>query len=263
MGAETIWYTEPFGSSVMQTVSLTSAEAVNIVQPTRTAIAGAQRNGYGRMQTVYRGQLETFRIEIKQVAEGSALRHLRAVCEAMRHGASIGFSDDSAKAYLAYTTSPRAPGDTLLVLASPGATMHGLGTATLASGDAVAIESLNRGGVQEMLATSASVSATATTMTVAGGLRYTHPIPGWVRYVNYYPILVLNPAEQPSVTYDESTNLWDVSIPAIPDWGAVEGLRENGGIVWTGTSPFVGAGRAIDDLLALGGGEPRFLRGGG
>lgn len=266
MGSPAFWWSDPGGSGVQHKVSLDASSWPSEQTFEAQPLVGGSRNGYGRMTSVHRGSVFRLRVVIPAVARGATQRDLDALLMALRVGASVGYTDDDDRAYLAYCTVARTAGDTAIYLLPPGATAHGAGVAALSSGDAVCLESISFGGLTEELVLSAPLTATGLIAAVAGSpVRITQPDVGWLRYARYYPVCVLDPADPPTVT-DGGTGdqLFDYTLPLLVDFGATHDLRRVAGRFGTATSPYTGTSPTVDETLdMLAGDDTAAIVGGG
>lgn len=256
MGSPAFWYSDPGGSGVLHKVELDAASWPSEQTFEVLPLVGGSRNGYGRITSVHRGSVFKLRVVIPVVERGATQRDLDALVMALRLGVSVGYTDDDDRAYLAYCSTARVAGDTLIPLLPPGATAHGLGVAALSSGDAVCLESISFGGMTEELVLSAPLTATGLLAAVSGSpVRFTQPDVGWLRYARYYPVCRMDPEDPPTVSDAGASNsvggdrLFDYTIPLLIDFGAINDLRTVAGRFGAATSPFTGTSPTLDETL--------------
>lgn len=181
-GAAIYW--EPRGAGSMRKISL---GGISHFDPIPLTARNDVPTYGGRVyrQPVYTGL--RVRVGIEAFAAGDAERKLATVIAHMSKGGSIGFALDDSKAWCGYL--PKQPGVDETSIWTGGNVWHGANDSTLASGDELAVESVDTLFSHEVVESSGSVTSTARRVNVnAPGVQLEHTGVGWVRHRGYLPL---------------------------------------------------------------------------
>jgi hypothetical protein len=252
------WYPDPAGT--LETLTLSAALKTDIteLQEGEAGMVAGSVTAGGTHYRVLFGLQYAVRVEIDRVSFNSEAtrRTLRNMLNHLHRGGYVGFAADASKAWGSFVAVP--PGGPVR-----GATsIVGLQrqawystTASLASGDAIVIETGSPQHIVEETTTSATVANSATSLSCASILT-TFGGACHVRHRDFYPILLMEPAEIARANKILSAKrLWyDIALDFIYDLSGVMALsgpgpvvRQAGGSKFTGQSLESGLAAALNN----------------
>lgn len=189
MGTPHIYWYPNEGGPVRK---LNLAEHLSDLQEVPSADVQDDYDGAGRLVRVHHQDILRVRLVLERFGdpgEDSRERELQAIHSHLLRGNAIALSRDSAKTWAAMTSSTPSEGDGIIYTPGNGFSVWTLGTASLAAGDEVVIESEWPDSRREIAVVSSLAGGVQ--VVLEDGCIYEYSDAALIRWRDFYPVLRL------------------------------------------------------------------------